>query len=222
MSTLASSDKRPIKAQREQTFQKLSLSPYPRYAPAPEGYPVITQKTLLSKYGHALEEGAKLHNVQVTVQGRIRSKREASKKLFFFDIEQNDHVVQLVASQARYVGEEDFRSLNRALLPGDIVRASGFIGKTNTGETSVFVTCHLELLAPCFHTIPLRSGLTDIQKRFRNRHVDLLVNPHAKHNLMTRAKVLKYIRAYLDSREFTEVETPVLSPNVGGASAKPF
>ncbi|KAJ1951089.1 hypothetical protein EC988_004152, partial [Linderina pennispora] len=58
--------------------------------------------------------------------------------------------------------------------------------------------------------------------RFRNRHVDLLVNPQAKHNLVTRAKVLKYIRSYLDTRDFTEVETPVLSPNVGGASAKPF
>ncbi|KAI8324556.1 lysyl-tRNA synthetase [Martensiomyces pterosporus] len=224
MSTIASSDKRPIKEQREQTFAKLNIVAYPRYTEAPEGYPLVTHELLHSRWGHAMDDGAKLTNVQVSVQGRIRSKREASKKLFFYDVEQNGHTVQVVASQARYAGGEagEFRALNRALLSGDIVRASGFVGKTGTGETSVFVTHELKLLAPCLHTIPSRSGLADTQKRFRNRHLDLLVNTKSKHALVARAKVLKYIRQFLDLRQFVEVETPVLSPQVGGASAKPF
>ncbi|KAJ1961084.1 hypothetical protein GGI12_003443 [Dipsacomyces acuminosporus] len=225
MSTIASSDKRPIKEQREQTFTRLNIQPYPRYSSPPDGYPLVSHKLLHSQWDHAMDEGAKLADIQVTIQGRVSSKREASKKLFFYDVEQDGQTLQVVASQARYIGgdeQADFRALNRALLSGDIIRASGFVGKTGTGETSVFVTKELKLLSPCLHTIPSRSGLADTQKRFRNRHLDLLVNPLAKQRLVVRARVLKYIRQFLDSRQFVEVETPILSPQVGGASARPF
>ncbi|KAJ2721494.1 hypothetical protein GGI07_003949 [Coemansia sp. Benny D115] len=115
-----------------------------------------------------------------------------------------------------------FEDINRTLLVGDIVRITGIVGKTQTGETSVFATHLPTLLSPCLHTIPIRSGLDDVQKRFRNRYVDLLVNPHARKALETRARVLRYIRNFFDSRGFMEVETPVLSANVGGAAARPF
>ncbi|KAJ1833555.1 hypothetical protein LPJ73_007886, partial [Coemansia sp. RSA 2703] len=104
----------------------------------------------------------------------------------------------------------------------DVVRITGFVGKTRIGETSIFASRTPELLAPCLHTIPTRSGLVDTQKRFRNRHLDLLVNPHARRALEIRAHVLRYLRRFLDSRGFIEVETPVLSASVGGAAAQPF
>ncbi|KAJ2673748.1 hypothetical protein IWW42_002160 [Coemansia sp. RSA 1085] len=212
-----------IKEQREHEFKALGISPYPRYTEPPAGHPLVSHITVHSRWGQAMDNGAKLTNVQLTVQGRVVSKREASKKLFFFDIEQDKQTVQVVMSQARYTGDTaQFRKLNRALMVGDIVRVSGFVGKTNTGETSVFATMLPELLAPCLRPIPLRSGLVDSEKRFRNRHLDLLVNPQAKHALQTRSRVLRHIRQFLDTRQFTEVETPILSPSVGGASARPF
>ncbi|KAJ2788466.1 hypothetical protein H4R20_007374, partial [Coemansia guatemalensis] len=197
--------------------------PYPRYTPPPTGYPLVSHALVHSRWGHAMDSGAKLTDVQITVQGRIVSKREASKKLFFFDLEQDGQTVQVVSSQARFTGDTArFRALNRALMSGDIVRASGFVGKTNAGETSVFAAELLELLAPCLRPIPLRSGFTDPEKRFRSRHLDLLINSKARHALVMRSQVLRYIRSFLDARQFIEVETPVLSPNVGGASARPF
>ncbi|KAJ2445479.1 hypothetical protein GGF42_005987 [Coemansia sp. RSA 2424] len=223
MSTIASADKRPIKAQREQAFAKLGLQPYPRFTPPPADFPLASPAQIHAQWADKLEAGVKRPDLQVSIQGRIRSRREASKKLFFYDIEQDGHTVQVVASQQRIAASDDgneFLSHNRALLSGDIVRACGHLGKTNTGETSVFVTQRLELLAPCLHTIPSRSGLVDTQKRFRNRYLDLLVN--GSHALRVRARVLRYIREFLEARQFVEVETPILSPNVGGASARPF
>ncbi|KAJ2865642.1 hypothetical protein GGH94_002086 [Coemansia aciculifera] len=222
MSTIASADKRPIKAQREQTFAKLGLQPYPRYTPSPPDHPVSSPAQIHTQWADQLEAGVKRPDLQLSVQGRIRSRREASKKLFFYDIEQGGRTIQVVVSQQRVVGcdSDEFLSHNRALLSGDIIRAFGHLGKTNTGEISVFATQRLELLAPCLHTVPSRSGLVDTQKRFRNRYLDLLVN--GSNALQVRARVLRYIREFLDARKFVEVETPILSPNVGGASARPF
>ncbi|PIA17875.1 lysyl-tRNA synthetase [Coemansia reversa NRRL 1564] len=219
----APSSNEAIKKQRQRALNDLGLELYPRYTLPPMGYPLVTHELVHSRWGHAMDNGAKLTDVQLTVQGRIISKREASKKLFFFDIEQDGQTVQVVSSQARFTGDiSRFRSLNRTLMSGDIIRASGFVGKTNTGETSVFAVELLELLAPCLRPIPLRSGFTDSEKRFRSRHLDLLVNPKARRGLIMRSQVLQYIRSFLDARQFVEVETPILSPNVGGASARPF
>ncbi|KAJ2785382.1 hypothetical protein GGI18_003350 [Coemansia linderi] len=222
MSTIASTDKRPIKAQREQTFAKIGLQPYPRYTPPPADHPMLKPAQIHAQWADQLEAGVKRPDLQLSVQGRIRSRREASKKLFFYDIEQDGRTIQVVVSQQRVVGcdGDEFLSHNRALLSGDIVRAFGHFGKTNTGEASVFATQRLELLAPCLHTVPSRSGLVDTQKRFRNRYLDLLVN--GSQALRVRARVLRYIREFLEARDFVEVETPILSPNVGGASARPF
>ncbi|KAJ2383867.1 hypothetical protein GGI05_005179, partial [Coemansia sp. RSA 2603] len=181
-----------------------------------------------SRWDAELANGAKDESALVVIQGRIRSKRESSKKLVFYDIEQDGgrHVVQAVVSEKRCTdqthGAVSFADSNRILLAGDVVRITGFVGKTRIGETSIFASRTPELLAPCLHTIPTRSGLVDTQKRFRNRHLDLLVNPHARRALEIRAHVLRYLRRFLDSRGFIEVETPVLSASVGGAAAQPF
>ncbi|KAJ2217548.1 hypothetical protein IW140_000083 [Coemansia sp. RSA 1813] len=220
------SDHRPTKEQRIQTLKDLGIQAYPRYTPPPAEFPLMDIPHVHEQWDSTLEKGAKLEDEQLSVQGRIHSKREASKRLFFIDIEQNGQTVQIAVSLKRNTGgmgdAESFTRHYRALLVGDIVRASGFVGKTNTGETSIFATRPMELLTTCLRTIPSRSGLVDIEKRFRKRHLDLLVNPHVKNALVVRAKVLSFIRSFLSSRQFVEVETPILSPSVGGASAKPF
>ncbi|KAJ2714353.1 hypothetical protein H4R19_001778 [Coemansia spiralis] len=211
-----------VKEQREAALASLGIDPYPRYAPPPAGHPLASPAQVHAAHP-SLEPGARRPDAQLTVQGRLRGVREASKKLFFYDLEQGGQTVQVVASQARVPDDPAaFRARNRVLMAGDIVRASGFVGKTDAGETSVFATHAVELLAPCLRPIPLRSGLVDTEKRFRSRHLDLLVNPHAAQTIRLRAQVLKHIRAFLDARGFVEVETPVLSPSVGGASAHPF
>ncbi|KAJ2846371.1 hypothetical protein J3B02_004427, partial [Coemansia erecta] len=225
--TIASADKRPIKSLRESIFASLKLQPYPRYKPIADR-PVLSAQQIHERWDDLLGKGEKDESSLIVVQGRIRSKREASKKLVFYDIEQEGgrHIIQAVVSQKRCseqpASDISFTDSNRILLAGDLVRITGFIGKTGLGETSVFASRNPELLAPCLHTIPTRSGLLDTQKRFRNRHLDLLVNPHARNALETRAHVLRYLRKFLDLQGFTEVETPVLSASVGGAAARPF
>ncbi|KAJ2537976.1 hypothetical protein EV175_006564, partial [Coemansia sp. RSA 1933] len=214
--------------QRIQTLKELGIQAYPRYTSPQAEFPLMDILHIHKQWDSTLEKGAKLEDERLSVQGRISSKREASKRLFFIDIEQNSQTVQIAVSLNRCYSDsnmdhaESFTKHHRALLVGDIVRASGFVGKTNTGETSVFATQSMELLTPCLRAIPSRSGLVDMEKRFRKRHLDLLLNPHAKHALVVRAKVLSYIRSFLSSRQFVEVETPILSPTVGGASARPF
>ncbi|KAJ1725014.1 hypothetical protein LPJ53_000803 [Coemansia erecta] len=225
--TMASTDRRPIKTMRESAFASLGVQAYPRYKHIPDR-PIFSPQQIHERWDAELADGAKDESALVVVQGRIRSKRESSKKLVFYDIEQDGgrHVVQAVVSEKRCTDPThstiSFSDSNRILLAGDIVRITGFVGKTRIGETSVFASRTPELLAPCLHTIPTRSGLVDTQKRFRNRHLDLLVNPHARRALETRAHVLRYLRRFLDSRGFIEVETPVLSASVGGAAAQPF
>ncbi|KAG0784803.1 hypothetical protein G6F16_003558 [Rhizopus arrhizus] len=103
----------------------------------------------------------------------------------------------------------------------EVILFVGVPGKTNHGQLSIFVTNEMKVLSPCLHDIP-RTGLKDPEKRFRQRHLDLLVNSESLKILKTRSKIIRYIREFLDSRDFLEIETPVLSGNAGGANARPF
>ncbi|ORY02158.1 lysyl-tRNA synthetase [Basidiobolus meristosporus CBS 931.73] len=165
----------------------------------------------------------KLEEEAFTTAGRIISKREASSKLVFYDILQNGSTLQAVATRRYFEGDNDeFAQINKTLHRGDIVKITGIPGKTNTGQMSVFITKEFELLSPCLHDLPLHTGLKDPEKRFRNRHLDFLVNREAVDILRNRAKIIQFIRQYFDSRSFLEVETPILSPKAGGAIARPF
>ncbi|KAJ1959070.1 hypothetical protein IWQ62_004760 [Dispira parvispora] len=168
------------------------------------------------------------HHLQerVTVQGRIVAKRDASSKLLFLEIMDNNVSMQLVVSQRRM--EEDaskaqsFKTYHKVFHKGDIVQAHGFVGKTQSGELSVFATKPLRLLAPCLHDLPYRSGLKNYERRYRQRYLDFLINPAHRQVFYTRAQVIRCLRQFLDARGFIEVETPILWPRVGGANARPF
>ncbi|OLY77806.1 putative lysine-tRNA ligase, cytoplasmic [Smittium mucronatum] len=105
---------------------------------------------------------------------------------------------------------------------GDFIRGIGILGKTNSGELSIFAQINPELLSTCYKTIPFITKLENPDVRFRNRHVDFLVNQKARNTIIVRSKVLKIIRQFFDSQGFIEVETPILWPSLGGANAKPF
>ncbi|KAG2231613.1 hypothetical protein INT48_006699 [Thamnidium elegans] len=194
---------------------------YPRFSIDPKYHGKWITAKDLQRY-HVLEKGQKAENDLITLTGRILSKRESSAKLVFYDIVQNGETMQVVASQKRFGGSKDvFSEKNRELCRGDIVSFTGIPGKTNHGQLSVFVTKEMEVLSPCLQDIP-RTGIKDPEKRFRARYLDLLVNPESAMILRTRTKIIKYIRQFLDERDFLEVETPVLSGNAGGANARPF
>ncbi|KAM3586712.1 hypothetical protein VKS41_001769 [Umbelopsis sp. WA50703] len=219
--SLAEADSRPVKAVRQLEFQSNNVNAYPRLATAPDNAPLMRISEIKQKWETVLEKAQKADQ-QVTLTGRIISKRESSSKLVFYDVMSDGDVLQVVASKSTYTGSlESFAQINKILCRGDIIAVSGLPGKTNYGQLSVYTADRLELLAPCLHDIP-KSKLNDAGKRFRNRHVDFLTNPDAIHTLRTRSKIIQYIRHFLDSRGFLEVETPILSTLAGGANAKPF
>ncbi|KAG2198455.1 hypothetical protein INT47_004442 [Mucor saturninus] len=203
------------------TIRRERVVSYPRFAIHPEIHGRWVTAKDMQRY-QTLEKGEKVENDLVTITGRIVSKRESSGKLVFYDIVQNGENLQVVASQKRFGGsKEDFAEKNRDLCRGDIVSFTGVPGKTDRGQLGVFVTREMKVLSPCIQDIP-RTGIKDPEKRFRARHLDLLVNPESARILRTRTKIIKFIRHFLDDRDFLEVETPVLSGKAGGANAKPF
>ncbi|ORZ06475.1 hypothetical protein BCR42DRAFT_427198 [Absidia repens] len=191
---------------------------YPRWTPLPSHGRYISGKDIKSSE-YLFKDGEKANEV-VTLTGRILSKRESSAKLIFYDIVHNGDPVQVVASRNRFHRSEHFVEINRGASRGDIFAFTGVLGKTNHGQVSVFAS-ELELLTPCLHDLP-KTGVKDPEKRFRQRYLDMLVNPEPLTILRTRSKIVRFIRQFLDERDFLEVETPVLASKAGGASARPF
>ena len=116
----------------------------------------------------------------------------------------------------------DFDQINTILRRGDVIGVEGYPGRTQTGELSVFAT-KLTLLAPCLHPLPNESsGLKDQETRYRQRYLDLIMNPFTREIFQTRSRIINYVRRFLDGMGFLEVETPMMNMIAGGATAKPF
>ena len=155
----------------------------------------------------------------VKVAGRLMSKRGMGKVLFC-DMTDRDGKIQLFIKQDA-VGEEAYETIKKYDI-GDIVGASGEVFRTRTGEISVKVT-ELVLLTKSLLPLPEKfHGLTDTDLRYRQRYVDLIINPEVKQTFMLRSKIITAIRTFLDNRGYIEVDTPVLNTIPGGAAARPF
>ena len=155
----------------------------------------------------------------VRVAGRLMSKRGMGKVLFC-DLQDNTGRIQLFV-KIDEMGEEEFNRFKRNDI-GDIVGAEGEVFTTKTGEVSIR-TKSVQLLSKSLLPLPDKfHGLTDKEIRFRQRYVDLMVNPEVKQNFIIRSKFIKHMRNYLDNMGYIEVETPVLNTIAGGASARPF
>lgn len=155
----------------------------------------------------------------VRIAGRIMAKRGMGKMLFW-DLADRDGKIQLVIRKD-VVGDERFPEIKKFDI-GDIVGAEGEVFKTQMGEVSVRVK-QITLLSKSLLPLPEKfHGLTDTDLRYRQRYVDLIMNPDVKKTFVMRSKILTAIRNYLDSKKYLEVETPILNTIAGGATARPF
>ena len=160
-----------------------------------------------------------LENQTVRLAGRIMTWRSMGKATFV-DLRDNTGRIQLYI-RVNDVGEERYADFNTWDL-GDIIGVEGFVFRTRRGEISVHVTS-IELLSKSLLPLPDKwHGLKDMEMRYRQRYVDLIVNPDTRETFYKRSRILSEIRAYLDGKGFLEVDTPILVPLEIGASARPF
>ena len=160
-----------------------------------------------------------LEGQTVSLAGRLMSKRGMGK-VSFCDLQDKSGRIQLYARKDD-MDEEEYNRFKKYDI-GDIVGVKGEVFRTQRGEMSIRVI-HVTLLSKSLLPLPEKfHGLTNTDLRFRQRYVDLIVNPDVKKNFVIRSKFIKFMRAYLDNMDYIEVETPVLNTIAGGASARPF
>jgi len=200
-----------ITSQRLKSLNRIKekgIDPYPhRY------HPSHTVKEAVALF----ERGEKGENISLA--GRIMARRSMGK-MTFADIRDGSGKMQLCF---RYdiLGEGNFRLLDEIDI-GDIVGAEGKLFRTKAGEITLEVS-RFTILCKSLRPLPEKwHGLVDVEKRYRQRHLDLISNEETRNMFMSRSKIITTIRNFLDSRGFVEVETPVLQPEAGGAAATPF
>jgi len=160
-----------------------------------------------------------LEGTQVSIAGRMISKRGMGKASFC-DIQDRDGKIQLYV-RINEIGEEEY-SLFKSYDIGDILGVKGEVFKTHKEEISIKVS-KIILLSKSLMPLPEKwHGLKDMDLRYRQRYVDLIVNPDVKETFIRRSKIIKAVRTFLDERGFLEVDTPILNTIPGGAAAKPF
>lgn len=160
-----------------------------------------------------------MENTVVSVAGRMMSKRDMGKASFA-DIRDREGRIQLYI-KIDNIGEDNYQNFKKLDI-GDIIGVKGTVFRTHKGEISINAS-EYTLLAKSLLPLPEKwHGLKDVDLRYRQRYVDLIVNPEVKDTFIKRSQIIKGIRAYLDNRGYIEVETPVLNTIPGGAAARPF
>ncbi|XP_006010961.1 lysine--tRNA ligase isoform X2 [Latimeria chalumnae] len=204
---------------RTQAIQQLKGSPKDPY---PHKFHVDMSLTdFIEKYSH-LQPGDHLTDITLQVAGRIHAKRASGAKLIFYDLRGEGMKLQVMANSRSYKSEEEFVKINNILHRGDIMGVQGNPGKTKKGELSI-IPQEMTLLSPCLHMLPhLHFGLKDKETRYRQRYLDLILNDFVRQKFIIRAKIISYLRRFLDELGFLEIETPMMNIIPGGAVAKPF
>ena len=160
-----------------------------------------------------------LENETVSIAGRMMFKRVMGKASFC-NVQDKEGRIQVYVARDD-LGEEAYKGFKRMDI-GDIIGVKGFVFKTKTGEISVHAK-EITLLAKSLSPLPEKfHGLQDVDMRYRQRYVDLIMNEESKETFIKRSKIISEIRKFLDGRGFMEVETPMLVSNAGGAAARPF
>ena len=182
--------------------------------------PFVITKFDVSHHSQEIKDNFEaLEGQTVTIAGRVMSKRVMGKASFCNVQDLKGNIQSYVARDS--IGEESYKDFKKMDI-GDIVGLKGEVFKTKTGEISIhaaevtLLTKSLQILPEKFH------GLTNTDIRYRQRYVDLIMNPEVKDTFIKRSQILKEIRNFLDGRGFMEVETPMLVSNAGGAAARPF
>lgn len=200
-------------------LQKAGLNPY-----AYQWKSTAHAQQLQEQYAN-LAPGEEI-STEVAIAGRIIARRIMGK-LAFFNLQDETGTIQLYLDKKR-IGEimagvpNAFNTVIKLTDTGDILGAKGTIKRTERGELSVYVN-EYEILTKSLLPLPDKwHGLTDVEKRYRQRYVDLIVNPEVRQTFRRRAQITAAIRRYLDREGFIEIETPVLQSEAGGADARPF
>ena len=156
----------------------------------------------------------------VRLAGRMMSRRVMGKASFVHLMDGSGKIQLYVRRDD--IGEENYATFKKMDI-GDIIGVEGFVFRTKTGEVSVHLTAPITLLAKSLLPLPEKfHGLTDVNMRYRQRYVDLIVNPEVKDTFVKRSLILREIRSFLDGLGFLEVDTPILTPFEIGAAARPF
>lgn len=208
---------RAARLQKVEQLNQAGLTPY-----AYRWQSTHTAEALQDKFvdlANGLEE-----DFEVAIAGRILARRVLGK-LAFFNLQDETGTIQLYLEKSRIqeqMHEQAFTHLKKLTDVGDFIGVQGTIKRTDKGELSVYVWNYTILTKSLLPLPDKWHGLTDIAKRYRQRYVDLIVNPTVRETFRRRAKITASMRRYLDEQGFIEIETPVLNAEAGGAEARPF
>ena len=207
-------------SQREQrranlaAIEKLGIRPYPHRFETSD-----TVAALVHAHGQRTKEELESARVETTTAGRVISIRSFGKASFFVLSDGRRHIQIYLRQDA--LSERDF-ALSKLVDYGDHVGVSGHLFRTKTNELSIWAS-RLEFLAKCFIPLPEKwHGLQDVELRYRQRYLDLIVNPDVREVFEVRSRTITAVREFLVGRGFLEVETPMMQPLAGGALARPF
>ncbi|GJN91394.1 hypothetical protein Rhopal_004415-T1 [Rhodotorula paludigena] len=213
---------------RSRAIQKLRAIPdAERTLTTPNPYPhkfhvTISLPSFVEKYGAECKEAGSRSDDVVSVAGRIHSMRAQGAKLRFYDLWSEGVKIQVMANASESESPEQFEALHNLFRRGDILGITGHPMRTKRNELSISPsTCML--LSPNLHQLPKEHfGFKDQEQRHRKRYLDLIMNQEVREVFIKRARIINYIRKFLDNLGFLEVETPMMNQIAGGATAKPF
>ena len=224
---LSYSEQEQIRREKRAQLIDMGVNPYPpEFDQTHNSVEIISNESLLSEDGDE-------NKAQVSVAGRVMARRIMGKAAFFH-IQDSQGTLQVYIRRDD-VGAEEYNTVFKKLVDiGDIVGVKGFVFKTRTGETTVHAE-HFQLLTKTLRPLPTPKAVeneqgekvtydafSDKELRYRQRYVDLIVNPDVKQTFILRTKMVQSMRNFMNSKGYLEVETPILQPVYGGASARPF
>lgn len=175
---------------------------------------------LITKYADLSGEELIEVKDEFSLAGRVMAIRDFGKSAFFHIADRSGRIQGYIKKNV--VGEDEHKAFKKFVDLGDFVGIKGTLFKTKTGELTIQVA-EYKFLTKSLHPLPEKwHGLKDVELRYRQRYLDLISNPEIKDIFLTRSRIIKLIRRFLEERDYIEVETPILHPIAGGATAKPF
>ncbi len=217
---MSEEDIRATRLEKVEQLKQLGMNPYAYRWESTHHAAELQEKFADLPIGEEVE-------LEVAIAGRIMARRVFGK-LAFFTLQDETDAIQLYLDKNRIqegmadIDPDAFNHLKQLTDVGDILGAKGTIKRTEKGELSVYVKQYTILTKSLLPLPDKWHGLTDVAKRYRQRYVDLIVNPEVRQTFRRRAQITAGIRRYLEQRDFIEIETPVLLAEAGGADARPF
>lgn len=203
------------KIEKSNELRSLGVNPYPHFLVKD-----MSIKEFRDKFAFIQDLEEKKATEEVSIAGRLKFKRVAGKSTFG-NIEDESAKIQIYYSRDS-IGEEDYAKFKKNLEVGDIILVKGYAFVTQTGEFSIHVS-RLTLASKSISVLPEKfHGLTDIEMRYRQRYLDMIMNSEVRDDFIKRSIIISTIRNFFEKKGFLEVETPMMHPIAGGANAKPF